>query len=86
MYFTDQSYCLLLIITQCGFLICSLCRIKTLAMPFNFQPTIFSKNCNITGYVDIVDHGVRIQKSFGLYFPHSGRRQIDTEYTEILFA
>ena len=27
--FSNHSYCLLLIIIQCGFLICSLCRIET---------------------------------------------------------
>ena len=37
-----HSYCLLLIITQCSFLIYSLCSFATIAMPFNFQPTIFS--------------------------------------------
>ena len=41
-YFSNHSHCLLLLITQCGFVICSLYRIETLAMPFNFQPTIFS--------------------------------------------
>ena len=41
-YFSNHSYCLLLIITQCGFLICTLSRIDTLAMSFDFQPTIFN--------------------------------------------
>ena len=40
-YFSSHSHCLLLLITQCGFLICSLYRIETFEMPFNFQPTIF---------------------------------------------
>ena len=41
-YFSSHSYCLLLIITQCSFLIYSLCSFETIATPFNFQPTIFS--------------------------------------------
>ena len=41
-YFSNHSHCLLLLSTQCVFVICSLYRIETLAMPFNFQHTIFS--------------------------------------------
>ena len=40
-YFSSHSHYFLLLITQCGFLICSLYRIETFAMHFNFQPTIF---------------------------------------------
>ena len=41
-YFSSHCYCLLLIITQCSSLVYSLCSFGTIAMPFNFQPTIFS--------------------------------------------
>ena len=40
-YFSNHSYCLLLIITQCNYLIYSLCSFKTLAIHFNWKPTIF---------------------------------------------
>ena len=41
-YFSNHSHCLLLLIIQCSFLISSLYRIETLAIPFNFEPNIFS--------------------------------------------
>ena len=41
-YFSSLCYCLLLIITQCSSLVFSLCSFGTIAIPFNFQPTIFS--------------------------------------------
>ena len=41
-HFSSYCYCLLLIITQCSSLVYSLCSFRTIAMPFNFQPTIFS--------------------------------------------
>ena len=33
-FFSSHSYCLLLTITQCSFLIYSLCSYETIAMPF----------------------------------------------------
>ena len=42
-YFSSHSYCLLLIITQSSFFIYSCCSFETIVMPFNFQPTIFSR-------------------------------------------
>ena len=41
-YFSSHCYCLLLIITQFSSLVYSLCSFGTIAMPFNFQSTIFS--------------------------------------------
>ena len=41
-YFSSHCHCLLHIITQCSFVVYSLCSFETIAMPFNFQPTIFS--------------------------------------------
>ena len=39
--FFQSFYCLLLIISQCSFLIYLLCSFETIAMPFNFQSTLF---------------------------------------------
>ena len=41
-YFPNHCYCLLLTITQCSYVLYSLCSFETIVIPFNFHPTIFS--------------------------------------------
>ena len=57
-YFYNHSYYLLLIITQCSFVIYSFCRFETLAMPFNFQATIFSAKMQYSRPCFLVGHNM----------------------------
>ena len=41
-YFPNHCYCLLMTITQCSYVLYSLCSFETIVIPFNFHPTIFS--------------------------------------------
>ena len=73
-YFSSHS--LLLIITQCSFLIYSLCSFETIGMPFNFQPAIFrakmqynrpckySRPCTVAKEIVMVNIAV-IRQEFG---------------------